>query len=168
MKVTLIHNPDAGDDPQPSADELLGLIRRAGYTASYESSNDENWHRALEQSCDIVAVAGGDGIVGTVAKNLIGRRIPIAVLPMGTANNVAKTLGLIDKPLVQLITGWATAPRVKFDVGMASGPWNSKYFIEGLGIGLFTETMYRLDATNNVDLALWMALEKRLSRCWRY
>ena len=36
---------------------------------------------------------------------------------------------------------------------MASGPWNSKYFIEGLGIGLFTETMYRLDATNNVDLA---------------
>lgn len=153
MKVTLIHNPEAGDDQQPSADELLGLIRHAGHTAHYQSSKDENWHSVLEQSCDIVAVAGGDGIVGTVAKNLIGRHIPIAVLPMGTANNVAKTLGLIDRPLEQLIAGWATAPRVKFDVGMASGPWNSKYFIEGLGIGLFTETMYRLDATNNVDLA---------------
>ena len=153
MKVTLIHNPDAGDDQQPSADELLKLILQAGHTPSYQSSKDENWQSALEQSCDIVAVAGGDGIVGTVAKSLIGRHVPIGVLPMGTANNVAKTLGLFDRPLEQLIAGWATAPHVKFDAGMASGPWNSKYFIEGLGIGLFTETMYRLDATNNVDLA---------------
>lgn len=153
MKVVLIHNPDAGDDQQPSSDELLGLIRDAGHTARYQSSKDENWHSALEQACDIVAVAGGDGIIGTVAKHLIGRHVPIAVLPMGTANNIAKTLGLTDRPLEQLIAGWATAPRVKFDVGMASGPWDLKYFIEGLGIGLFTETMYRLDATNNVDLA---------------
>jgi len=153
MKVVLIHNPDAGDDQQPSSDELLGLIRDAGHTARYQSSKDENWHSALEQACDIVAVAGGDGIIGTVAKHLIGRHLPIAVLPKGTANNIAKTLGLTDRPLEQLIAGWATAPRVKFDVGMASGPWNLKYFIEGLGIGLFTETMYRLDATNNVDLA---------------
>jgi diacylglycerol kinase family enzyme len=42
---------------------------------------------------------------------------------------------------------------LKFDVGMASGPCGSKYFIEGVGIGLFTETMYRLEATNNVELA---------------
>jgi len=153
MKVTLIFNPDAGDDRQPSADKLLGLISDAGHTARYQSSKDENWQSALEQSCDIVAVAGGDGIVGTVAKNLIGTHMPIAVLPMGTANNVAKTLGLIDRPLEQLIAGWATAPRVKFDAGMASGPWNLKYFVEGLGMGLFTETMYRLDATDNVDLA---------------
>jgi diacylglycerol kinase (ATP) len=153
MKVTLIHNPDAGDDQQPSADELLGSIRHAGHTVSYQSSKDENWQGALEQSCDIVTVGGGDGIVGTVAKNLIGQHVPIAVLPMGTANNIATTLGLIDRPLGQLIAGWATAPRVKFDVGMASGPWNLKYFIEGLGVGLFSETMYRLDATNNVDLA---------------
>ena len=153
MKVTLIHNPDAGDDQQPSADALFDLIVRAGHTASYQSSKDENWQRVLEKPCDIVAVAGGDGIVGTVATHLIGRQVPIAVLPMGTANNVATTLGLIEKPLKQLIAGWATAPRVKFDAGKVNGPWNLKYFIEGLGMGLFTETMYRLDATDNVDLA---------------
>jgi diacylglycerol kinase family enzyme len=97
-------------------------------------------------------VVGGDGIVGTVAKHLMAARSHWRAA-MGTANNVAKTFGLIDRPLEQLIERWAKAPRIKFDVGMASGPWNSKYFIEGLGIGLFTETMYRLDATNNVDLA---------------
>jgi diacylglycerol kinase family enzyme len=153
MKVTLIHNPDAGDDQQPSADALLELIGRAGHRASYQSSKDENWQSALEEPCDIVAVAGGDGIVGAVAKSLIDRHVPIGVLPMGTANNVATTLGLIEKPLKQLVAGWATAPRVKFDVGVASGPWNLKYFVEGLGMGLFTETMYRLDVTDNVDLA---------------
>ena len=153
MQVTLIHNPDAGDDEQPSGGETLGLIRAAGHTVTYQSSRAENWHTVMEEPCDIVAVAGGDGMVGKVAKHLIDRHVPIAVLPMGTANNIAKTLGLKDRPLQQLIAGWSAAPRVNFDVGVASGPWNSKYFIEGLGMGLFTETMYRLDATDNADLA---------------
>jgi diacylglycerol kinase (ATP) len=153
MQVTLIHNPDAGDDEQPSGDDLLGLIRGAGHTVTNQSSRAENWHTALEEPCDIVAVAGGDGMVGKVAKHLIDKPIPVAVLPMGTANNIAKTLGLSDRPLEQLIAGWSAAPRVNFDVGVASGPWDTKYFIEGLGMGLFTETMYRLDATDNADLA---------------
>src|SRR6516162_7086478 len=103
MQVTLIHNPDAGDDQQPSGGELLGLIRRAGHTVRYRSSKGENWRSALEESCDIVAVAGGDGIVGNVAKHLIGRRIPIGVLPLGTANNVATTLGLTNKTIHEVI-----------------------------------------------------------------
>ena len=65
-------------------------------------------------------------MVGKVAKHLIDKHLPIAVLPMGTANNIAKTLGLSDRPLEQLIAGWSAAPRVNFDVGVASGPWNSK------------------------------------------
>jgi diacylglycerol kinase family enzyme len=153
MQVTLIHNPDAGDDDQPSGGEILGLIRAAGHAVTYQSSRVENWHTVLEEPCDIVAVAGGDGMVGKVAKHLIDRHVPIAVLPMGTANNIAKMLGLKDRPLGQLIAGWSAAPRVNFDVGVASGPWDAKYFIEGVGIGLFTETMYRLDATDNADLA---------------
>ena len=62
MKVTLIHNPDAGDDRSPSGDELLDLIRRAGYSVGYQSSRDENWHRVLEKPCDIVAVVRSPSI----------------------------------------------------------------------------------------------------------
>jgi diacylglycerol kinase (ATP) len=153
MHVTLIHNPDAGDDEQASSDDLLRLIRGAGHAVTYQSSRAENWHTALAEPGDIVAVAGGDGMVGEVAKHLIDRHVPIAVLPMGTANNIAKTLGLKDRPLERLVAGWSAAARVSFDVGVASGPWDSKCFIEGLGMGLFTETMYRLDATDNADLA---------------
>jgi diacylglycerol kinase (ATP) len=153
MRVTLIHNPDAGDDQPPSGDDLFELIRRAGHTVGYQSSKDENWPRALERPCDIVAVAGGDGMVGEVARYLIDRQIPIAVIPMGTANNVAKTLGLTNRTITQVIEGWKAELLVNFDAGVASGPWDSKCFIEGLGMGLFTETMYRLDARGNVDLA---------------
>jgi diacylglycerol kinase (ATP) len=153
MKVTLIHNPDAGDDRSPSGDELIEFIHRAGYTVDYQSSKDENWHRVLDEPCDIVAVAGGDGMVGQVAKHVIDKQIPIAVIPMGTANNVAKTLGLTNKTITQVIAGWKAGLLVDFDAGLASGPWDSKCFIEGLGMGLFTETMYRLDARDNVDLA---------------
>ena len=68
MKVTLIHNPDAGDDTQPSGDQIIRLIRQAGHKAKYFSSKGKKWKKALKQPCDIVAVAGGDGTVGRVAE----------------------------------------------------------------------------------------------------
>jgi len=84
---------------------------------------------------------------------MIGRRIPIAILPMGIANNVATTLGVKHQAIDELIFGWTSARRVKFDVGNANGPWGSTPFIEGLGMGLFTDTMSRLDAKDNIQLA---------------
>jgi diacylglycerol kinase family enzyme len=163
MNVTLIHNSDAGSEESCSANELLGLVREAGHAATQYSLKDKNWESALQTPVDIVAVAGGDGTVGKVARCLIGRRIPVAVLPMGTANNIANTLGLMDRPAKQLISEWTSMRRLKFDVGMASGPWGSKYFIEGLGIGLFTETMYRLDATGNVEIAHLVDADEKMT-----
>jgi diacylglycerol kinase (ATP) len=153
MKVTLIHNPTAGTDQQPSGRELVQMISSAGHSAVYQSANEENWQSALDGAGDIIAVAGGDGIVGRVAKLSIGSHAPIAVLPLGTANNVAKTLGLTDIPLKTLVQGWRSARRVKFDVGTATGPWGSACFIEAVGVGLFTEVMSRLDARGNSDIA---------------
>lgn len=162
MKVKLIYNPTAGDDEQPTSDALLELIRRAGYQVDYQSAKENNWAKTLDESADIVAVAGGDGMVGRVAKRLLGRRVPIAVLPIGTANNVATTLGLADKSLCELINGWTTARRAKLDVGIATGPWGARYFIEGLGTGLFAETMRGLDARDNIDLASSDDAEEKL------
>jgi diacylglycerol kinase (ATP) len=99
-----------------------------------------------------MAVAGGDGTVGKVARRLIGNRTPIAILPMGTANNIANTLGIMGRSLQQLIKGWNTARRINFDVGVAKGPWGSRCFIEGFGIGLFAEVMYQLKGEKNNGL----------------
>jgi diacylglycerol kinase family enzyme len=138
MRVTLVHNPGAGDDRQPDCDQLEALIQVAGYKVRYQSTREKGWSRVLEKSADLVAVAGGDGTVGKVARRMVGSRVPIAVLPMGTANNVSRTLGIAEMPIFQLIRGWKAAHPVKFDACIATGPWGERYFIEGLGTGLLT------------------------------
>jgi diacylglycerol kinase family enzyme len=141
MKVTLIYNPTAGDDSRPTAGQLAALIKEAGYEVRVQSTHDEGWSKVLKKKARLVAVAGGDGTVGKVARRLIDSSMPIAVLPMGTANNISKSLGIGGHPLWQLIRGWKRAKETRFDAGIASGPWGSRYFIEGVGVGLLAQTM---------------------------
>lgn len=117
------------------------MIRAAGHSVDYQSSKEKKGNRALKETSDIIAIAGGDGTVGKVARRVIGSRVPLAVLPLGTANNVANTLGLTGKPLKDIIAGWEGARCLNFDAGMAKGPWGPRYFIESVGLGLFAETM---------------------------
>jgi diacylglycerol kinase family enzyme len=163
MKVTLIYNPDAGGTNQPSGDDLIELIHKAGHEAILQSSKEAKWHDALREPADIIAVSGGDGIVGQVAKRLAGKCMPIAIIPMGTANNIATSLGLNHLPIDELIFAWNNARRVKFDIGVAKGPWGSTPFIEGVGMGLFTETMARLDAEENLRLAHLADTDEKLA-----
>jgi diacylglycerol kinase family enzyme len=162
MKVTLIHNPDAGEGTV-TAEQLLRTISNAGYTTRYQSSKEKGWRKALDEPADIIAVAGGDGIVGKIAKRCVGRGTPIAVIPLGTANNIARTLGLTDIPLDRLVETWHAAPRKKVDLACAKGPWGSSYFIEGLGVGLFTEIMSGLDARGNLDLAHLLSADEKIA-----
>ena len=108
-RVTLIHNPSAGDE-ETEADHLLSLIRKAGHDVVDISVKDDDYRAALESPGDLVAVAGGDGTVRKVATKVIGRGIPIAILPVGTANNISRSLG-IDGPLEELIAKWDIASK---------------------------------------------------------
>jgi diacylglycerol kinase family enzyme len=162
MKITLIHNPAAGNEDQPSGEELTRLIESAGHGVRYQSCKRADWREALCERADLVAIAGGDGIVGTTLAELVGRKIPATILPMGTANNIASALSLRGRDLEQLIRGWENSRRVRFDVAVAKGPWGSTCFVEGMGIGAFTETMSRLDARKNVDLAHHENTDKKI------
>ena len=88
---------------------------------------------------------GGDGTVGKVARSLAGRDIPLALLPMGTANNIAAALGLQNSDLRRLIDGWNDAARRPFDVGVARGPWGECRFLESVGVGLLSEAIHVID-----------------------
>jgi diacylglycerol kinase family enzyme len=142
MRVTLIHNPTAGDESF-SATELTAMIERAGHDVLYQSSK-KDYKAALKEPADLIAIAGGDGTVRKVAIRLLGRGIPIAVLPCGTANNISRSLGLTESPR-ELIAGWPSARRMGFDVGIARGPKGEVRFLEGVGLGLFSGLMSILD-----------------------
>jgi diacylglycerol kinase family enzyme len=146
MKITLIHNPEAGKGKQPPRGEIIKLLRAAGHKVEYQSSKEKKWHKILKEPGDMVAVAGGDGTVSKVSRRLIGSPIPIAILPLGTANNVASSLGIPGGKLRDVVAKWKAARCSHFDVGLAKGPWGSQHFIEGFGLGLFAETMFRIDS----------------------
>lgn len=141
MRITLIHNPRAGKQEEDEAKLLRKLLKHAGHKVRYQSAKEEDWKRALRKAADLVVIAGGDGTVGKVARRMVGRGVPLAVLPSGTANNVARSLGLVDRPFEDLIRSWESARRVKLDAGIATGPWGERYFIEGVGAGLFANLL---------------------------
>ena len=115
MRITLIHNPRAGNHDDEGAAELRKLLKDAGHKLRYQSAKDEDWKRSLKKPADLVVVAGGDGTVGKVTRRMVGRGVPLAVLPSGTANNIARTLGLIGRPFEELVRSWEGARRVKLD-----------------------------------------------------
>jgi diacylglycerol kinase (ATP) len=137
VRVTLIHNPGAGKPGENSPKALLKLLRCAGYKPRYQSAKEKGWDRVLDKRAGLVVVAGGDGTVAGVTRRMVGRDVPVAILPTGTANNIARSLGLLKRPFEELVHGWRDARRVRLDVGIASGPWGQRYFVEGLGAGLF-------------------------------
>jgi diacylglycerol kinase (ATP) len=146
VRVTLVHNPGAGRQ-ELDAKALLKLVRRAGHKPRYQSTAEKGWHRVLDKRADLVAVAGGDGTVAGVTRRMVGRGVPVAILPSGTANNVARSLGLLKRPFEDLVRGWRDARRVPLDLGIASGPWGQRYFVEGLGAGLFATMLVRSEQT---------------------
>jgi len=83
-----------GLDPEP----LAAAMRDRGATVAVFGCDQEDLERAAEWGPDRVAVAGGDGTIGTAAE-LAGRLdVALAVLPTGTANDFARAYGLPDDP----------------------------------------------------------------------
>jgi len=141
VRITLIHNPSAGRHNGAEVARLCGLLTEHGHKVRYRSAKDGDWKRALKKPAELVVVAGGDGTVARVTRRMVGRGVPLTVLPTGTANNIARTLGLVERPFEELMRGWEQARRVKLDLGRAAGPWGEGYFIEGLGAGLFANLL---------------------------
>ena len=64
--------------------------------------------RAVKDAVDLVVVAGGDGTVRIVCAELAGTDIPVAVLPAGTGNLLARNLGIsldMDDALAEVLDG---------------------------------------------------------------
>jgi diacylglycerol kinase family enzyme len=141
VRVTLIHNPGAGRQGGDEGAALRRLLGECGYEVRYASAKEDGWKQALEESAELIVVAGGDGTVARVARRMVRRAVPLAVLPSGTANNIARSLGLIGRPFEELVRRPQSARRVKLDVGVAEGPWGERYFVEGVGAGLFADLL---------------------------
>jgi len=132
-----MHNPKAGRGKHDQKD-LMAALAKAGHDATYQSIKKKNYKKALKKPTDLVLVAGGDGTVGKVGRELIDSGIPLSVLPLGTANNLARSLGF-TAPAEKIIPQLKRGKKRAFDVGVARGPWGKRYFFESVGGALFAD-----------------------------
>lgn len=138
MRATLIHNPTAGDE-RPTADDLKKIMSDSGFQVRYQSSK-KNWKKALQDTADLIVVAGGDGTVAKVFRELAGSELPVAVLPVGTANNIARTLGIVGDA-EKNIGEWRKLETRPFDVFVARNGKSDHTFVEAMGGGVFATSI---------------------------
>jgi diacylglycerol kinase family enzyme len=134
----VIYNPASG---RGRALQRLERLRRAWqdravfWPTTAAGQAEDLALRAAHEGFSIVAAAGGDGTVHEVANGILRAACPnvvLAVLPVGSANDYAHSLGL--PPDWWLSTDLAVAPR-PVDVGVARAGGRTRYFLNGLGLG---------------------------------
>jgi diacylglycerol kinase (ATP) len=101
------------EEPMPPPEQLSDLIRR---------------HKC---QVDRVIIGGGDGTLNAAIAGLIDSQIPLGLLPLGTANDLARTLG-IPANVAQACQIVATGNPEPVDVGWVNG----KYFFNVASLGL--------------------------------
>ncbi|QBD84094.1 YegS/Rv2252/BmrU family lipid kinase [Clostridium tetani] len=146
-KVKFIYNPYSGENAIISdLDTVIDVHQKYGYTViPYRISMEHELSEAFEdidETYDYILVAGGDGTVDNVVNYMKNLNIdlPIGILPVGTANDFAKFIGIpgdIETACEQILD---SEPK-KIDIGKV----NDKYFINVASTGLFTDVSQKTD-----------------------
>jgi len=153
--AVIIHNPLAGRGRGRRAAKLeqaRRILAAAGIQSelwSTAASGDATAlaRRAVAEGRDLVIVCGGDGTVNEVVNGLAGSQIPLAVLPAGTANVLAKELRMpwdIPRAAELMLSG---APH-RIALGLATPlekPEAQRYFLCVAGAGPDGVMVYSLD-----------------------
>ena len=141
--AVLIVNPIAGGGRRVGKlDEARRIFRDAGIETELQNTTAPGEatimaRRAVEESRQLVIVCGGDGTVNEVVNGLACTQVPLAVLPAGTANVLAKELRLpwnLPRAAERIIG----APYRRIALGLATPEKSSgepRYFLSVAGAG---------------------------------
>ncbi|WP_186378913.1 diacylglycerol/lipid kinase family protein [Sphingobium sp. B2] len=142
MKALLVHSPNAGTKPEPIR-SLMGQLKEAGFAIRYCEHGRDDICSGMD-GVEMAIAAGGDGTVASVATEIPDRSVPIAILPMGGSNNVARALG-IRQSIDAVIAGLDKACDKRLTVGSVTGPFGRKGFLEAVGLGALNQSIELVD-----------------------
>ena len=137
---------------------LRTAFGKHGHTLAHAVERDADLERVLSEPIDVVVASGGDGTVRRAATAIAGRGIPLAILPLGTANNIARSLG-VRGTISHVIDSWDTSRVILVDIGIAEGPWGSCSMLEGVGGGLVPAGIraFQIDSGGKDDVSAVLA-----------
>ena len=95
--------------------------------------------RRYQNGVELVIIGGGDGTLNSAIESLIDTKLPLGILPMGTANDLARTLG-IPTDLSAACQVIASGKTRLIDLGWVNG----QYFFNVASLGLSVQITQRL------------------------
>jgi diacylglycerol kinase (ATP) len=107
---------------------------------------------ALAKGIRMFVVCGGDGTITSVARTLAGTRATLGVIPIGSQNNTALSLGIPDD-IPAAIAILRSGRRIKVDMGMVTCGGITTPFLEEVSIGLVSTLFPSADDIQHGNLA---------------
>jgi diacylglycerol kinase (ATP) len=169
-RVRVIWNASAGSKGGISTNsiteeqirDLMARTNLGGELCPTESEDDARrlTREAADEGYDLVVAAGGDGTIGTVASELLGRQTALGIFPLGSVMNVPRSLGLprdLDGAAEALRTGEVRA----IDVGEA----RERVFYEAGSVGM-NAAMFR--EAQRFDDGDWLSILRTVWVGMRY
>ncbi|WP_443070697.1 diacylglycerol kinase family protein [Streptomyces sp. NBC_01601] len=161
-RVAVVVNPTTVDES--ARDELRRVLAQHGHlepvfieTTAADPGGGQT-AQALDEGAALVVVCGGDGTVRAAADRLAGSGVPLAVVPCGTGNLLARNLGLPLSPAEALDAALGGAPRA-LDLARVEGDGlPATHFAVMSGVGLDAAMMkYAEDHDRAKSLLGWPA-----------
>ena len=156
--LRIIHNPAAGRSRQRLFDRTIRRLRGHGgltvVRTAAPGDAEALARQAVADGCARVVAAGGDGTINEVINGLAGSGLPLAILPLGTANVLAREIGLALDPDVVAETITHGVPRPISLGRVTSEAGEGHYFSLMAGVG------FDAHIVADVDLALKQRIGK--------
>lgn len=126
MRCHILFNSHSGTALETglTGEELRDRLMAEGHEATVDSDSERDLEariaEAIADEADIIVAAGGDGTVTAIAEALVGTEKTMAILPMGTANLLARDLN-IPLQLDEWLPAFAGMQARRIDVGEVNG-----------------------------------------------
>ncbi len=151
MRIVLVHNPSASS-VTPRSRVVIAKALSADHDVTLAETNRRGHATRLAQGAandgvDVVIALGGDGTLNEAANGVAGTQTALAVLPGGSTNVFARTIGLANDPVEatgQLLHSLATPASTIEPIGL--GTVNGRYFLFHTGIGLDAELVHQVES----------------------
>jgi diacylglycerol kinase family enzyme len=159
LRAKLIFNPSAGA-ARPSPIEIVDVIHEMqtwklvpeAYLVEPGCDLPGVVQDALARGIRMFVVCGGDGTISAVARTLANTHATLGIIPIGTQNNTALSLG-IPSDIPAAIAILRTGRRIKVDVGMTTCGKIKTPFLEVCSVGLISTLFPSADDIQHGNLA---------------